>query len=414
MTHQDCLTSWLEVKGGNGKCDLCKTQFHFAPKYAHHAPDKLSTLEVISGLILRALSKWVPSLLRVLLVAWVWLGVLPLSTAYIYQGWMHRPSSVRSRMEWELLPGDLVNGGILTVTIIIGFLSLMSLGDFFRFNWRRDGNNENGNGNGNGNEADRETEDKNEDDIKVKIAPVQLGEDRDNLYYDGSERPLSEKFHSEKIIIEEMIKESNKSVMDEGQLFRKYEEGNRDEDRAWGRESYEDIPRRRDSGLEDILSDDLQLLPKHELERYLAMMENDGDEALAELRKRKDSVGEDERPPEGGMAAVKRHRSFDSCHRRILNEEADEESDSESHYADGLENHSAHGPLDEQDDEEAEDEEDEDSLFQRMMRLQEDGSEAGNDPVEPDEPVEDARFEPQFEPRDRPFDDEDPMVCSSK
>mmetsp|Transcript_14991 Transcript_14991/g.28212 ORF Transcript_14991/g.28212 Transcript_14991/m.28212 type:complete len:98 (+) Transcript_14991:118-411(+) len=71
-----------------------------------------------------------------------------------YQGWMHRPTSVKTRFRWDLVSRDLVNGGMLTVIIVISFLSIMSLLDFFRVKWVREmARNEGGNlqeGNGGG------------------------------------------------------------------------------------------------------------------------------------------------------------------------------------------------------------------------------------------------------------------------
>lgn len=200
MTHQDCLQSWLEVKGGNDKCDLCLTKFRFAPKYAQDAPERLSRMEVLTGLMMRATSKWVPFGIRILLVAGVWLGILPLMTAYLYQGWMHRPSSIKTRFRWDLVPRDLVNGGILTVIIVISFLSIMSLLDFFRVKWVR----EMARNNEDRNRGDTETDD------TVSIAPVQIGEDEDCLEHFDSQQSLREKMNKETLIVENMIKQYNK------------------------------------------------------------------------------------------------------------------------------------------------------------------------------------------------------------
>lgn len=371
MTHQDCLKSWLEVKGGSGKCDLCKSKFHFAPKYAQDTPDKLSTLEVVSGISLRATSRWLPYALRVVLVAFVWLGILPLVTAYVYQGWMHRPASIKTRFEWELLPGDLVNGAILTVTIIISFLSLMSLGDFFRFNWQRDVV-----GDEDGNENEAGGEDAN---AQLKIAPVQIGEDRECLYYDDSARSLSEKFDAEKHIIEKMIRDSNKSVMDGGQLFHKYEDDSRDGDLI----------------IEDSI-DDLR-----EMEMRFAAGEENDDRRHADAGLNQDNG----RIPEGGVPAVRRQR-----HRQRL-------SDASIASDTGLDNDGRdqdEASTENESNGEGDDDEEEDQLFERMMRLQELGADEepernNRERVEPEVP-EEGRFNPQFDPLDMPFDEDAAMV----
>jgi E3 ubiquitin-protein ligase DOA10 len=137
LTHQDCLTSWLEVKAGSGKCDLCQYTFQFAPQYAPDAPETLSVLEVLMELRLKLLYDWIPFAIRCVFVCLIWFGVMPLCTAYIYQGWMHRPSSVIGRMTWDLVGSDLVNGCLLTVINVVGFLSIMSLAEFLRLQWNK-------------------------------------------------------------------------------------------------------------------------------------------------------------------------------------------------------------------------------------------------------------------------------------
>ena len=358
------------MKGGSGKCDLCSTKFNFAPKYAKNAPEKLNTLQVISGLGLRAASKWLPFALRLLLVAGIWLGVLPLATAYIYHGWMKGPTEIRGRMIPSLLAGDIVNGGILTLTIIISFLSLMSLGDFFRFNWPERVNE---------NDTD---EGKKEDQNDVKIAPVQVGDDADNLYYDDSSMSLSEKFRAEKHIIQKMICDSNKSVMDGGQLFHKY-----DSDDS-----------RKEIMLDDIVPNDLL-----EMESYLATGEGDdqihaGIAEMLEQRRHAAAALEENilgRHQEGGVAAVRRQRR-----RHAFNDEDNENNDSEQF----------HDSLNEVEDESPEgNDESEEELLRRMMELQEFGEEVPENDEQNERP-EGERFEPRFDPLDGPFDNEELMV----
>ncbi len=62
----------------------------------------------------------------------LWLILAPLITAYVYHGWMHRPSSIPSRWKLGLVPGDIVSGGVVAGVIIVSFLSLMSFVDFLR------------------------------------------------------------------------------------------------------------------------------------------------------------------------------------------------------------------------------------------------------------------------------------------
>jgi len=139
LTHQECLIQWLDVKAGDGRCDLCKVKFKFAPKYAEGAPENLRLLDVVLGLAQRAAKKWIPFALRIFFAVGSWLCLLPLLTAYLYQGWMHRPSSISSRFKWNLLLVDTISGAVIAGTIIVSFLSLMSFADFLRLQWRNNG-----------------------------------------------------------------------------------------------------------------------------------------------------------------------------------------------------------------------------------------------------------------------------------
>ena len=82
--------------------------------------------------------KFLPYLLRIGLSLGVWLVVLPLCSAYLYQGWFHSPKSVASRWQTDLLLRDGVSGAIVAAIVVVSFLSLMSLADFMRFQWNPD------------------------------------------------------------------------------------------------------------------------------------------------------------------------------------------------------------------------------------------------------------------------------------
>lgn len=81
--------------------------------------------------------KFVPFVLRVLLSLVTWLVVLPLCTAYLYQGWMHSPTSIPGRLDRGLVVVDGVAGAVVAAVVVLSFLSLMSLADFMRFQWRQ-------------------------------------------------------------------------------------------------------------------------------------------------------------------------------------------------------------------------------------------------------------------------------------
>ena len=139
LTHQDCLQSWLEVQRGDGKCELCKTKFQFAPQYAEGAPEHLPAVEVLYGLSRRFISRWLPFVLRLLFAASLWLVLAPLCTAYLYQAWMHKPSFVMERLQWSLVWTDLVSGVVVIACVILSFLSLISFADFLREEWQQNG-----------------------------------------------------------------------------------------------------------------------------------------------------------------------------------------------------------------------------------------------------------------------------------
>lgn len=83
----------------------------------------------------RIVVRYMPILFRLLAAIFLWLFFLPLFTAYLYQGWMHKPSSVASRLRWDLITTDAISGAVIAAVIIVSFLSLMSFVDFLRVHW---------------------------------------------------------------------------------------------------------------------------------------------------------------------------------------------------------------------------------------------------------------------------------------
>ena len=179
--HQDCLLSWLEVTRGT-KCELCSTQFNFAPKYAEGTPDNLPPLEVVSGVLHRAGKKWIPFILRVILAATLWICALPLATAYLYFGWLHRPSSLVTRFKFEYIAGDTVSGALVATVIVVSFLSLMSFADFLRIHWQQV--NQRRNNNNNGEHEENEIDNNNVEDELAEDDDVQEGMDSDDEMMD--------------------------------------------------------------------------------------------------------------------------------------------------------------------------------------------------------------------------------------
>lgn len=145
LTHQDCLASWLKVQRLDGRCELCGTKFRFAPLYAEGAPLQLPWHEVMLGLSRSAVAKWLPWLLRIATALGLWLVAVPLATAYAYIGWLHSPSAISTRLQWDLMLSDTISGFVIAGVAIVSFLSLMSFADFLRFNFQRGGRNRDNN-----------------------------------------------------------------------------------------------------------------------------------------------------------------------------------------------------------------------------------------------------------------------------
>jgi len=146
LCHQDCLRSWLEVTRGSGRCELCSYRFRFAPRYAPGTPPALPPREVAFRILRRLAARWLPRAVRGVSAALLWTVVLPVATAYIYHGWMIRPSAVAGRWGREQLGKDAACGAVMAIMIVVSFLSLMSFAEFLRFQWggvRNDGNNNN-------------------------------------------------------------------------------------------------------------------------------------------------------------------------------------------------------------------------------------------------------------------------------
>lgn len=143
LTHQECLSSWLKVQRGDGRCELCGYKFRFAPQYAEGAPERLPMWDIVLGISRSTFAKWLPFIIRIIVATALWLLFVPLATAYAYIGWIHSPSTISKRFEWDLVISDTISGAIIAGIIIISFLSLMSFADFLRFNFRRGRQNQN-------------------------------------------------------------------------------------------------------------------------------------------------------------------------------------------------------------------------------------------------------------------------------
>lgn len=98
--------------------------------YAPDTPDHLPVVTTLQALVKHMLSL-IPYALAVLLSIGTWIVVVPLITAHVYYGWLNSPKVILDR--YNYLGEDIVAGIVISVCIIISFLSVMSFVDFLRF-----------------------------------------------------------------------------------------------------------------------------------------------------------------------------------------------------------------------------------------------------------------------------------------
>ena len=117
FVHQDCLQLWLQ-HSSSSSCELCKHSFAFTPLYAPDAPNQLPPHEFVAGLVARAANN-VWFLMRLVVVAFVWLVIIPVGTC-----WISRLLFVRSveevpralgKFRVASVPADCVCGCVLSV-----------------------------------------------------------------------------------------------------------------------------------------------------------------------------------------------------------------------------------------------------------------------------------------------------------
>jgi len=100
--HQECLVQWLKYSKKEF-CELCKHRYSFTPIYAPDMPKRLALADIISGL-LRSVATAVKFWIHYTVVAFMWLGVVPLMSCRIYRCLF--TGSVSSLLT---LPLDLLN-----------------------------------------------------------------------------------------------------------------------------------------------------------------------------------------------------------------------------------------------------------------------------------------------------------------
>ncbi|KAK9447055.1 uncharacterized protein V1518DRAFT_429375 [Limtongia smithiae] len=81
FVHQDCLIEWLQHSQRKQSCELCKTPFKFTKLYAPDMPSHIPAL-LFTKSVLSHIRTSIFIYIRLVLVCFVWLGWLPLSTRY--------------------------------------------------------------------------------------------------------------------------------------------------------------------------------------------------------------------------------------------------------------------------------------------------------------------------------------------
>ncbi|CAF4305469.1 unnamed protein product, partial [Rotaria magnacalcarata] len=128
-----CLIQWLKVSRKE-ECELCGTKFRFTPIYhPSMPPGRLPLKDLINGLFrtfFKALRYW----LHYLIVAFCWLGVVPITASRIYRCLF--AGSISSILT---LPYDIVSTDNLFTDVLQGGLVVFcSLGAFICLLWLRE------------------------------------------------------------------------------------------------------------------------------------------------------------------------------------------------------------------------------------------------------------------------------------
>jgi len=140
LCHQDCLEEWLK-HSKKTSCELCGREYVFTPEYAADMPEHIPYTTVIVSSTNKLFTGVVPYVLRLGLVIFLWLIILPLMTTWIYLVWIHRKDDEsttkfmfsRASADPRSIEEDIVNGIILAGMIALSFLVIMSFTDFLRF-----------------------------------------------------------------------------------------------------------------------------------------------------------------------------------------------------------------------------------------------------------------------------------------
>ncbi|XP_026529203.1 E3 ubiquitin-protein ligase MARCH6 isoform X2 [Pseudonaja textilis] len=128
--HQECLVQWLK-HSRKEYCELCKHRFAFTPIYSPDMPSRLPIQDIFAGLVTSigtAIRYW----FHYTLVAFAWLGVVPLTACRIYKCLF--TGSVSSlltlpldMLSTENLLADCLQGCFVVTCTLCAFISLVWL-----------------------------------------------------------------------------------------------------------------------------------------------------------------------------------------------------------------------------------------------------------------------------------------------
>ncbi|CAO3567677.1 unnamed protein product [Mortierella alpina] len=81
--HQDCLVEWLE-HSNKRYCELCKHSFSFTPIYSPEMPATIPKI-ILLGKVVDKIAKGIQLVLRTMVVALIWLAILPYFTIWVWR-----------------------------------------------------------------------------------------------------------------------------------------------------------------------------------------------------------------------------------------------------------------------------------------------------------------------------------------
>ncbi|XP_055371835.1 E3 ubiquitin-protein ligase MARCHF6 [Condylostylus longicornis] len=127
--HQDCLTQWMRYSRKE-YCELCGHRFTFQPIYSPNMPSVLPLRDVIGGLLTSvgtAAKYWI----HYTIVAFAWLGVVPLSAyrtyRFMFSGSFEILSLPVDVFSTENIASDVFRGCFVVTCTLLSFIGIVWL-----------------------------------------------------------------------------------------------------------------------------------------------------------------------------------------------------------------------------------------------------------------------------------------------